>query len=176
MQAGEVLGSLSNDNPLEIVFAVPERRLARLAVGQPLRIEVASHPEEIFEGVIRFIEPLVDNVTRTATVVGDVPNPERRLRGGQFARVELMLARDDEAWLVPIEALRKAGDHEELFVIEGDQAVARAVVAGVRQGDERQVVSGLSGGELVVRNGQARLSRDEPTAVRVVELEDGRPR
>lgn len=175
VQAGEVLGSLSNDDPLEIVFAVPERRLARLAVGQPLRIEVASHPGKVFSGVIRFIDPLVDNATRTATVVGDVPNAGRTLRGGQFARVELLLEREEAALLVPLEAVRKAGDREQVFVVEEGAAVARTVVAGVRQGPERQIVSGLAGEESVVRNGHGRLSREEPTAVRVVELEDGRP-
>lgn len=175
VQPGEVLGRLSNDDPLEIVFAVPERELARVAVGQPIRVEVTSHPGEEFVGAIRFVEPRVDPATRTTTVVGELPNPERRLRGGQFARIEVMLDREDAALLVPLEAVRTVGDRSIVFVVEGDRAEARTVAIGVRQGDQRQVRNGLRAGDVVVRNGHDRLAIEGTTAVAPVELEDGRP-
>ncbi|MFP6663368.1 MAG: efflux RND transporter periplasmic adaptor subunit [Deltaproteobacteria bacterium] len=174
VQPGEILGTLSNDDPLEIVFAIPERELAALALGQAVVVRTASHPGEIFSGEVTFIAPEVDPRTRTATVVGLLPNPERRLRPGQFARVELVLGRHMDAAVVPEEAVRHIGGDDFVFVVEAGQAHARRVEPGERRDGTIEIVSGLAAGEIVIRNGHGRLGLREPEAVRIVELEDDR--
>jgi membrane fusion protein (multidrug efflux system) len=174
VQSGEILGTLSNDDPLEIVFAVPERELAALALGQMVAVRTASHPGEVFAGKVSFIAPQVDPRTRTATVVGALPNARRRLRPGQFARVELVLATHEEATVVPEEAVRRIGEGYFVFVVEAGEARARPVRPGVRRDGSMEILSGLVAGENVIRNGHGRLGIGAAEAVRVVEFEDDR--
>jgi membrane fusion protein (multidrug efflux system) len=174
VQPGEILGILSNDDPLEIVFSIPERELAAVAPGQSVAVRTASHPGEVFSGVVIFIAPEVDPRTRTATVVGALPNPGRRLRPGQFARVELELDRHLAAAVVPEEAVRHIGGADFVFVVGDGQARARRVVPGERRDGAIEIVTGLAPGEVVIRNGHGRLGLREPEAVRIVELEDDR--
>jgi hypothetical protein len=52
--------------------------------------------------------------------------------------------------LVPAGALRKDGDKDVVFVLEGHRAQRRAVTPGGTSGDSRQLLAGVSPGESVI--------------------------
>ncbi len=75
-------------SPLRLRFAVPERYLGRVKVGQPVTAHVAPYPNENFTGTIKTIGGVIDVKTRTMFVEAEFANRDNRLRPGLFARVE----------------------------------------------------------------------------------------
>jgi membrane fusion protein (multidrug efflux system) len=93
------------------------------------------------------------------------------LKAEMFARVELDLGTRHNTLLIPREALVSHVQQRGVFKFQDDTARFQAVDAGVSQGGEVQVISGLKEGEAVitlgvnlVKNGdKVRLKSEKPS-------------
>ncbi len=168
---GESLGLLIDDDPLEVVFSLPERYVSRLERGLSITARVSSLPERPFPGQITFISPAVDAENRTVTVKAEVPNPDRVLRPGQFGSVEVRLERHEQAAVVPEEAIVPTAGRLLVFVVEDGNASARTVRTGVRLPGRVELTSGVQPGETIVVTGHEKLREGEPSPVRAVQVE-----
>lgn len=165
LRDGAAIGSIVDLDPVEIVFSVPERHLSEIHVGQPVSTTVVSHSDRAFAGTVSFIDPEIDPTNRTITVKAVIPNPEFILRGGQFATVQLQVARHPHMPVIPEEAAVPDGDRMLVFVIQDGMASPRPIKTGVRLPGRVEVVEGLAAGEQIVRLGHEKLRRDGSTAV-----------
>jgi membrane fusion protein (multidrug efflux system) len=153
---------------IKVEGSLSERELGLVAEGAAASVLVDALGTTALRAQIDDIEPLVDGRTRTGAVRIVLPNPDRRLRGGMSARVVMTVA-TVEAPAVPDDAVLKgelATDRGQVFVIGSDVATLRDVSLGLRDGDLVQVVSGLSGGETIVRGGQQLLRDGQRVAIR----------
>ena len=75
-------------SPLRLRFAVPERYLGTIRVGQPVTATVDPYPNEKFTGTIKTLGGVIDPATRTMFAEAEFANRDNRLRPGLFARVE----------------------------------------------------------------------------------------
>ncbi len=82
---GDPIATVANLSHLWIDLEAYESQLPLLRWGQPVSFTVEAHPGQRFEGRISFIEPIVDEQTRTAAVRVAVDNDEFRLKPGMFA-------------------------------------------------------------------------------------------
>lgn len=156
--AGEPLTRLVDMDPLKLEFAVPERYLSILSLGQEVNLTVSAWPEETFAGRISFIGPEVDPLNRTVSVVARVANTANQLRPGMFVRVNLLVAERPDALLVAESALLVRGDEEYVFVIDDeDKAAIRSIQSGVRRDGRVEVVEGLNKGDRVVVEGVQKI-------------------
>jgi membrane fusion protein (multidrug efflux system) len=165
---GETITTLVDADPVEIVFAVPERYVSQLRIQQAARVRLASHGERTFPGTVNFIDPQVDPINRTLAVKAVIPNPDLALRPGEFATVELRLARHANMPVIPEEAVVPDGERTLVFVVDNGSAAARVIRTGVRLPGRVEVVDGLQPGERVVRIGHEKLRTD--VAVPVVDV------
>lgn len=85
VQTGAPIATIADLSRLWIDMEAYESQLPMLRWGQRVTFTVEAHPGETFEGRVSFIEPMVDERTRTAAVRVAVDNPERRLKPGMFA-------------------------------------------------------------------------------------------
>ena len=99
---------------------VPEKDLARLAVGQPARLKADALGGRVFTGSIDRISPIVDPATGTVKVTVATPRQEG-LRPGMYVEVELVTAVHDEALLVPKRALVYDNDQVFVFRLKADE-------------------------------------------------------
>ncbi|HBL31516.1 MAG TPA: hypothetical protein DD490_32230 [Acidobacteria bacterium] len=94
---GERLGDntvafvVAQTSPIKVRFRMPERYLATLREGQPVRATVDPYPGEVFTGKVTQIGGVVDPATRTVQVETLLANTDGRLSPGLFARVEIDL-------------------------------------------------------------------------------------
>jgi Cu(I)/Ag(I) efflux system membrane fusion protein len=103
-----------------------------------------------FEGMVGFVDPLLDPATRTLKAHLHFENPKRELRPGMFGEVTLQGARTSGV-LIPADAVIHAGTHDVVFVAgEGGAFTPRTVEVGARSGDDVEVRSGIAAGEAVV--------------------------
>jgi Cu(I)/Ag(I) efflux system membrane fusion protein len=99
---------------------------------------------------VSFIQPRVDEKSRTLTARVEVPNPDGTLRPGMFAMAELSPVAS-ERLSVPITAVLPTGTQQLVFVNRGDGAfVPREVETGARGDSLVEIVSGLKAGDEVV--------------------------
>ncbi|MCK4299892.1 MAG: efflux RND transporter periplasmic adaptor subunit [Planctomycetes bacterium] len=152
---------------LKAHFGVSERYLALLrGEHTPAEIQVDAYPEEKFIGTLSKVYPTVDVVTRTATVEVSVPNPERRLKPGMFARGQLVLRERKDVVVVPDSALVRVGGQVHVFVVNNNVAQRRRLRLGLTQGADHEVLEGLSVDDLVVIKGQHLLKDGSKVAAR----------
>jgi membrane fusion protein (multidrug efflux system) len=157
VKEGQTLTTIVDADPVEIVFAVPERHAPELRTGQAVSVTVTSHGERPFPGTVSFVDPKVDPVNRTVTVKAVLPNADLALRPGQFATVALTLAHHANAIVVPEEALVPSGEDLVVYVVQNGQAESRPVTVGVRLPGRAEITTGLASGDVVVRAGQEKL-------------------
>jgi membrane fusion protein, copper/silver efflux system len=150
-----------------------ETDLHWLAPGQAVSLTTRSLPGEGFEGVVGFIDPLIDPRRRTARVRVEVANPDGRLKPGMFVRGRVGGRIGDHAGhgddhrpplLVPASAPLITGRRAVVYVQVGDAAQPefepRDVRLGPRAGDWYVVEEGLAEGELVVARGAFKIDAE----------------
>lgn len=154
--------------PAHVGFSVPGRYLPdirRFQAQKPLVVTAspngaardASGPAE--RGVIGFIDNAVDPTTGTIRLKGTFQNAGRQLWPGSFVRVTLDLTTDPAALVVPATAVQASQDGQYVYVVKPDRTVEMRTVDLVRQQDDQAVIaSGVSAGEVVVTDGQLRLT------------------
>ena len=89
VEEGDWLFHLADLRQLWIFVDIYEDELPLVHEGQVAEISVRSIPGETFQGTVAFVPPEIERETRTARVRIDVPNPDRRLKPGSYARVRL---------------------------------------------------------------------------------------
>lgn len=154
---GTSLSFLISQDPVKAEFKVPERYLSQVKEGQAIDIRVAAYPDDVFSGEVYFIDPKIDESTRTALLKARVPNPEGKLRPGMFSNLDLIVA-TRRAIVIPETALIIKGDAISVFVVdEKNTAHLRPVKAGLRLAGMVEIAEGLNEGEIVVTEGFQKL-------------------
>jgi membrane fusion protein (multidrug efflux system) len=155
--SGQALVNLEAIDPVKADFRVPERFLPAIRVGQTIRIKVDAYPEDVFEGKVYAIDPRLDVAGRSLLVRALVPNKDRRLRPGLFARVTVLLQLKEDALSVPEQAIVPQGDAQYVFKIVNGKVMLTKVVTGTRREGRVEIVDGLSVGDEVVTAGQLKI-------------------
>jgi membrane fusion protein, multidrug efflux system len=163
------LVSLQTVNPQRVAFTVPERFATRLKRGQRVAFRVASLTGEEFEGVVDFIDPVVQLPARTILIKAVVPNPRRQLAAGMFAEARLATEVRPRAVIIPEDALLPLQGAFFVWISKDSKATRRQVGIGVRTPGFVEVKSGVEAGEQVVVAGQERLFEGAGLAPTVVE-------
>ena len=157
VNAGQALVTLVRLDPIEVDFSVPESALADLQTGQRVTITVDAYPDDRFGGEVSAIDPVVDANSRSTRLRARVPNPDGRLRPGQFARLQLDTGTGTtQALLVPEQALMQDGSTRFVYVVVDGKAKRTVVKTGARVPGKVQVIEGLKAGDVVVTAGQAK--------------------
>jgi RND family efflux transporter MFP subunit len=87
-----------------------------------------------------------------------LPNADRRLRPGLFARATLGIAKRNDVLTVPEEAVLQRSDGEVVFRVQNSGQVERLVVeTGLLRDGWIEIRSGLSAGDAVVSRGHSDL-------------------
>ncbi len=151
---------------LKVAIPVPEQIVDRVKIGMPFTLSVAPFPGERFPGTVFFAAPSLDPTNRQLLLQGRVPNPDRRLRPGFFATVQLETARADDVPVAPESAV--VYDPQGTFVwrvgVEG--AVERVpVVVGLRREGLVEIRSGLEVGDRVVSAGTNKVVAGRPVRI-----------
>ena len=93
VQEGTPIYTIADLRKVWLLLDAYEADLAWLRYGQDVEFQVAAWPGEVFHGRVAFIDPVLDNQTRTVKVRVNVDNPDLRLKPSMFvhARVDAVL-------------------------------------------------------------------------------------
>lgn len=155
------IASLQDVDPIKIDFSVPERYLARVAIGDMIEYYVQG-VDSTFVGEVYAIEPRIDTDTRTLQVRAMSENPDRILFPGAFANITLILDQIDNALMLPTIAIIPELNRQKVYVARDGKVEEVEVRTGIRTSNKVQVIEGLERGDLVLTTGllQARPGMD----------------
>jgi len=158
-------------DPMWVEFSVTETQLLRGrrgeeggAVAYPksgefeVAVELSDGTRHPHVGRISFTDATVSARTGAVLVRAEIPNPEGRLRPGQYVRVHVGGASRPEAVTVPQRAVMQGPSGGYVWVVDGDsKAEQRPVELGPWHGDAWIIERGLRAGDRVVVNGTVGL-------------------
>ena len=146
-------------DPLRAVINVIERDFPYIKQGQIAEISTDAYPGRIFEGQVSRLAPILQESSRQGRVEISVPNKDRLLVPGMFARVRLNLGKHPEAITVPLSAIARREGKQGVFLAVDKQSKARfiPVALGFEQDhrvevlpeEQGQSLSDLVGGQVV---------------------------
>jgi multidrug efflux system membrane fusion protein len=165
--------TINQVEPIYVTFSVPEAQLTAIkkymAMGS---LSVRARPQDADtgaeeRGALTFVDNSVDVTTGTIKLKGTFPNADHQLWPGQFVRVILRLTTQQNAVVVPNEAIQTGQTGAFVYVVKADKTVeSRPVVTGSRVEQDMVVSEGLAVGETVVTEGQLRLAPGSKVVVR----------
>jgi membrane fusion protein, multidrug efflux system len=157
------LVTIKQIQPIEVFFSIPQKVFPKvktyMAAGG-LSVQALPPEENTPEiGNLFFVDNAVDKTTGTILIGAVFQNEKERLWPGQYVNITLTLEVRPDAVVVPAKAVQTGRDGKYVFVIKADQTVViRPIVTGSTAGNEVVVDQGLQPGELVVTDGQFRLT------------------
>lgn len=164
--------SVVRSDRVKVVLRVTEQDWVRIREGMEVRVRPSALPDVTRIGAVTRVSPMIDRMTRTASVEVMVDNADHALRPGMVAESSIVLARREGVTQVAGRAVVMTPDTDTdqtalVFVADGDVAHRREVHLGVRYGDRMEITSGIDVGDRVVVEGQHLLR--EGTRIRVAE-------
>jgi multidrug efflux system membrane fusion protein len=155
--APTLLTTLVSADPVYVTFSSDEQtflRFASRALGTPVAVGLADENGYPHPGKIDFIDNRVDAATGTVRLRAVVPNPDKRLTPGLFARVRLGEGAAIQAVVIDDKAVLTDQDRKYVYVLgAGDTVERRDVKLGRIVEGQRVVTEGLKVGERLIVKG-----------------------
>ncbi len=161
VEANKELARITNLSSIWVIAQVFEKDLARLRVGSGASVTSDAFPTQVFRGTITYIDPRLDEATRTAQARVELVNPNNVLKIGMYVRVAFGALGDMErtAPTVPAVAVQTVNNQSIVFVATNQPNVfeLRSVRLGAETGGQYRVLEGLNVGDRVVTEGSFML-------------------
>ncbi|HEX7091919.1 MAG TPA: efflux RND transporter periplasmic adaptor subunit [Longimicrobiales bacterium] len=162
--------TMADLSTLEVEVDVNEAYIAGVRRDQPAEIVLDAYPGERFPGHVRQVVPTADRQKATVLVRVAIDSQDPRILPEMGARVVFLEPQAEEApgaapaqaasprIFVPAAAVRSEAGEDVVYVVVDEHARRRVIEAGPVMGGEREVRSGLIGGETLVLDPPAQLT------------------
>jgi cobalt-zinc-cadmium efflux system membrane fusion protein len=165
IEAGKPLFTISNISTLWVIANVPEAQVGNLRVGTPAEVRSAAIGSNAISGRITYIDPILNEETRTARVRIEVANQNEMLKVGMFVEVGFETGASGigstvaTELVIPDEAVQRLGERSVVFVPKDEPGhfEVRDVEVGGTVDGYRRIISGLALGDRVVSKGSFTL-------------------
>lgn len=148
----DVVTTIRQVDQLKLDFAIPEKYAKEITKGYVVGFKVDGGAEQHQAKVIA-TENSVDQNTRTLRVKALVTSKHKELVPGVFAKINLQLGKDENALLVPTQAVIPNIRNKQVVVFRKDSAQFAVVETGIRDSAYVQILNGLKVGDTVVTTG-----------------------
>lgn len=151
---GQVLFTVADLGKLEVMLDVAPREISKVIRGMPSRVRNSNG---WVDTDIKRIDPVADSSTGLFKVMLSVP-PRSGLSPGQMVEAQIQDENISDALLVPYEAIKQIGsDRNVVYVLSGDIAIERDIIAGETYNGNVRILSGLTPGATIIVKGSDRL-------------------
>lgn len=159
---GEAIVEIVNLDTVWVEAPIFERDLFRLSRNSQVIFNTPTNPSIEYQGKVIDMGAVIDEKTRAATVLFEVPNQSNTLKVGMQANVRLDAGETVNAMVVPKEAVLEHEGKKIVYVLlSGEEFQRREVTLGDEYGDKVAIFSGLQNGERVVTQGALQLKLQE---------------
>ncbi|MGO2358185.1 MAG: efflux RND transporter periplasmic adaptor subunit [Mesonia sp.] len=158
VKQGQPILKVSNLNSVWAQFDAYENQISGLKEGQKIKIIANAYPNKEFDAVVSFIDPLLNNATRTVTVRATLKNTDDLFKPGMFVtgKLEGSTEKASERISVPSSAVMWTGERSLVYIKTNPNSPVfemREVSIGARNGENYVIKDGLANGDEIVTNG-----------------------
>jgi membrane fusion protein (multidrug efflux system) len=160
VMAGADMLEIVDIDSMKLDFRIPEIYLPQVAQGQTLSISLSAFPGETFDGKVIAISPQISEQGRNILVRAILPNTDKKLRPGLFAKVQL-LVKEQELVVIPEEALIPQGMGYLVYLYKDEKVTPAPIQLGQRM-KGTIAITGIEEGDVVITAGQLKLQPGSP--------------
>lgn len=173
IMANTELLKVTNLASVWVIGQVYEKDLASLRLGSGASITTDAFPAEVFRGNVSYIDPNLDQNTRTAQVRIELPNAGERLKIGMYVNIAFATIGGSENTIpmIPKEAVQNLGGRQAVFLATNDPRVflVRTIKIGAESKGMFPVLGGLFVGDKIVTDGsfllRAEMMKTNPSGL-----------
>ena len=157
VKQGQPILKVSNLNSVWADFDAYENQISNLKEGQKIKVEANAYSNKEFDATITFIDPMLNNATRTVTVRATIKNNDNLFKPGMFVTGKVQGTKTQSEMLsVPASAVMWTGERSLVYVKTNPNEPVfemREVSIHNRNGENYTISSGVQTGEEIVTNG-----------------------
>lgn len=151
LKEGDVVTTLTAIHPLKVDFKLAQENIISVAKGKQVLVIIGK---DTLTAEIYAIDPLIDQQSRTINIRALMQQqPEKKIMPGTFAEVIVTTNNEENALLVPTQAVVPEIDHQTVYLSKNGKAVRRVIQMGNRTADKVQVLNGIEAGDTVITTG-----------------------
>jgi membrane fusion protein (multidrug efflux system) len=147
-----IITTIRQVNQLKLQFSIPEKHASKIVMNQLISFSVAGSNQK-FLAKVYATESIVSETTRGLNIRCMVLQSSNTLVAGGFAKVDVDFAKNDNAVLVPSQAILPQARGKKVVLYRDGVAVFADVQTGVRDSANVEIISGISPGDTIVITG-----------------------
>lgn len=161
IEANKELMRVTDLSTVWVVGQVYEKDLATVRVGSGANVTSDAYPGKTFRGRVTYVDPKIDQATRTAQVRIELANPRQMFKIGMYVSVAFGALGTAEKTMatVPKDAVQTINNQQVVFVAtdKPTEFILRQVRVGPESNGSYPIFEGLNVGERVVVAGSFSL-------------------
>lgn len=152
VQQGQTLFNVVDPHSLWAVLKIKQSDAAKIRLNQTVTLQI-SDQQMTMEGKVNFIEPLQQNGDHATSIRVYLNNHQHGMKVGSLVQAEIASGAKTGLWL-PRMAVISLGQASMVWLKDGAIYRARAVKTGAGNGNQLQIISGLTAQDSVAQNAQ----------------------
>jgi membrane fusion protein (multidrug efflux system) len=148
----DIITTLRQVSELKLEFSIPEKYAKEINKGNKVFFKVDGGAQ-LHTATVIATENSVEQTTRTLRVRAIVNRNHAELVPGIFASVNLLLGKNNNALMVPTQAVIPSARNKQVIVLRKDVAQFVTVETGVRDSVFVQIVNGIKAGDTIITSG-----------------------
>jgi Cu(I)/Ag(I) efflux system membrane fusion protein len=161
VKPGSTLMSIGDLSEVWVEAEVFERQAGQVKTGTPVTMTLDYLPGKTWQGKVDYIYPTLDAKTRTVKVRLRFKNEDGEFKPNMFAQIAIHTTGDEQALLIPKEALIRTGNQDRVVLALGEGSFKSVAVSVGRYDSESvEILEGVRDGEKVVSSAQFLLDSE----------------
>lgn len=148
----DVIATIRQVDQLKLEFTVPEKYSTNFTPGKKISFAIDG-VDKNFDATVLATEYFIDANTRSLTVKAMVKGNHPSLVPGAFAKVALDIDKDNNAIIVPTQAIIPLSRGKEVILYKGGTPQFVPVTTGIRDSSYIQITKGVNIGDTVLISG-----------------------
>jgi membrane fusion protein, multidrug efflux system len=147
-----IITTISQVSLLKIQFNVPEKYGAIIKKGQLVDFTIDGSQKNFTASVLATEDAIEEN-TRSLAVRALVKGNDPELFPGAFARVKIILGKNENALMIPNNSIVPQARKKLVYLFKNNKAISTEITTGVRDSANIQVLTGIKKGDTVITSG-----------------------
>jgi membrane fusion protein, multidrug efflux system len=147
-----ILTTISQVNQLKIEFSIPEKYSSQIRNGMEVTFNIEGSPTN-YRASVSATESSVEQNTRNLKIRALVKASDRYLVPGNFAKVTMILGKNNNAIMIPSQAIIPVARGKQVVLLKDGQVKFTNITTGVRDSTRVQVLDGISAGDTLITTG-----------------------
>ncbi|MGH9574262.1 MAG: efflux RND transporter periplasmic adaptor subunit [Candidatus Acidiferrales bacterium] len=174
--SGQPIATVMNLSSIVARSHIAQDQASHLKVGDSVTISSTGTPKPL-EGKVTLVSPALDPSSTTVEVWVQAPNPGDKLKPGANAHVSIVAQTVQNAIVIPAAAMLSEtnGSTSVMLIGADNKPKQQDVKAGIRNGDNVQIIDGLKQGDRVATTGAYELSTEDPDVLAKTTVQIAKP-